>query len=386
MYNRILKLPLEGRSSLFLFGPRGTGKTSWIKKYMPNALYLDLLHFPTYSSFSAHPQRLENIVPHDWRDWVVLDEIQRIPELLNQVHRLIESRGIRFLLTGSSARSLRRNGVNLLAGRALTYHMHPLIIQELGTDFRLERALRYGLLPAAVSHENPHRYLASYVQTYVQEEVLQEGLTRDIGAFNRFLEIASFSQGQVLNVSEIARELSLGRLLVASYFDILEDLLLAVRIPVFTKRAKRKMTVHKKFYLFDTGVYKILRPTGILDTQQELDGAGLETLFLQSLQAVNDYFNLGYGISFWRTESGAEVDFIIYGPHGFHAFEIKRSAQITNKNLASLKKFHLDYPEAQLHMLYLGDHKQYYGTIQVLPFVEALRNLPQIIGQTGQHT
>ncbi len=379
MYNRILKLPLEESNSIFLFGPRGTGKTSWIKAHLPTALYLDLLDFSTYSSLSAHPNRLENLIPPHYRDWIVIDEVQRVPELLNEVHRLIENRQLRFLLTGSSARSLRRKGVNLLAGRALRYYMHPLVIQEIGADFNLQHALTFGLLPAAVSHSDPKRYLESYVQTYLREEILQEGLTRNIGAFTRFLEIASFSQGHVLNFSEIARELSLNRLMVASYFAILEDLLLAVRLPTFTLRAKRKMIAHEKFYFFDTGVYRILRPMGALDTQEEIDGATLETLFLQSLSAINDYFNLDYKIYFWRTSTGTEVDFVIYGPHGLHAFEIKRSSQITSKNLKGLKEFGQDYPEAKLHMLFLGKHKEYHGSITVLPFEEALKELPSLI-------
>ena len=379
MYNRILKLPLEGKASIFLFGPRATGKTSWIKTHLPDSLYIDLLNFSTYNSLSAHPDRLENLIPKEYEHWVVLDEVQRVPQLLNEVHRLIESRKIRFLLTGSSARSLRRGGVNLLAGRALTYHMHPLVIQELENNFNISHALKHGLLPAVIDHADPQKYMESYVQTYVREEVLQEGLTRNIGTFSRFLETASFSQGSVLNFSEIARELSLNRLMVADYFQILEDLLLATRIDVFTHRAKRKMVAHQKFYFFDTGVFKVLRPSGPLDTKEESDGAALETLFFQSLSAINDYFNLGYKIYFWRTSSGAEVDFVIYGPRGLHAFEIKRSSQVTNKALRGLKTFKQDYPEANLHLLYLGKHKEYHGDIDATPFEDSLKKLPQFI-------
>ena len=379
MYNRILKLPLEEKNSVFLFGPRGTGKTSWIKANLQDSLYFDLLEFSTYKSFSANPGRLENLIPKGYKNWIVLDEIQRVPELLNEVHRLIENYKIRFLLTGSSARSLRRRGVNLLAGRALTYHMHPFVIQELGDDFNFSYALTYGLLPAAVANTDPKKFLESYVQTYLREEVLQEGLTRNIGAFSRFLEIASFSQGNILNFSEIARELSLNRLMVANYFEILEDLLLAKRINVFTHRSKRKMVAHQKFYFFDVGVYRSLRPMGPLDIKEESDGAALETLFFQSLLAINDYFNLDYKIYFWRTSTGIEVDFVIYGPCGLHAFEIKRSSQVTNKALRGLKNFKKDYPESKLHFLYLGKHKEYHGDIDVIPFEDALKDLPKLI-------
>jgi predicted AAA+ superfamily ATPase len=310
---------------------------------------------------------------------VILDEVQRIPALLNEVHRLIESRKTRFILTGSSARSLRKKGVNLLAGRALTYHMHPLTVQELGSEFQLNTVLQYGLLPAAIGHADPKKYLESYVQTYVREEVLQEGLTRNIGAFSRFLEVASFSQGNLLNCSEIARELSLNRLLVTDYFDILEDLLLASRISVFTQRAKRKMVAHQKFYFFDVGVFRALRPMGPLDSAAEADGAALETLFFQSLRAINDYFELGYKISFWRTSAGAEVDFVLCGPRGLHAFELKRAARVDSRELKGLKAFGEDYPEAKLTLVYLGKQKEYHGNITVLPLEDALKELPVIL-------
>jgi len=380
MLKRLLSLPIKENRSIFLFGPRGTGKTSWLKTYMPDALYLDLLDFSIYNMLSAHPDRLENLIPKNVDLWVIIDEVQRVPELLNEVHRLIESRKIRFVLTGSSARSLRRKGVNLLAGRALTYHMHPLVAQELEQNFDFKHALTYGLLPSVIQYSDAKKYLESYVQTYLREEVMQEGLTRNIGAFSRFLEVASFSQGNVLNFSEIARELSLSRLTVAEYFQILEDLLLAVRIDVFTQRAKRKMVAHQKFYFFDVGVFRTLRPMGPIDTPEEVDGAALETLFFQSLRAVNDYFDLGYKIYFWRTSSGTEVDFVIYGPKGLHAFEIKRASQITNKMLKGLKAFKEDYPEAKLHVISLGKHKEYFGDIDIIPFEQALLALPQLIG------
>lgn len=378
-FKRLLKLPLEGKSSIFLFGPRGTGKTSWIKENLPDSIYLDLLDFNTYSLLSNNPGKLNNLIPPDYKNWIIIDEVQRAPELLNEVHRLIESKKYRFLLTGSSARTLRRAGINLLAGRALKYYMHPLVIQEIGDDFNLEHIIKFGLLPAAVTHENPKKYLESYIQTYIKEEVLQEGLTRNIGSFTRFLEAASFSQGSILNMSEIGRELGLNRLLVSSYFEILEDLLIASRIESFTHKAKRKMISHQKFYFFDAGVYRQIKPMGILDKVEEAEGIVLETLFFQSLKAINDYFELDYKIYFWRTHTGKEVDFILYGPKGFHAFEIKRSSVITSKSLSGLKSFKQDYPEAKLHIIFLGNHKEYHGDINVIPFELALKELPDIL-------
>lgn len=379
MFKRVLRLPLEGNSSIFLFGPRGTGKTSYLKEYLKDFLYFDLLDFGVYGPLHADPSRLENLIDPNYQGWIVIDEVQRIPELLNEVHRLIEHKKFKFVLTGSSARSLRKAGTNLLAGRALTYKMYPLIIQELGDQFSLEHAIKYGLLPSVINHPDPKKYLESYVQTYIREEVVQEGLTRNIGDFIRFLEKASFSQAQVLNVSEISRELGINRLMVANYFDILDDLLLSGRITVFTQRAKRKVIAHHKFYFFDVGVYRTLRPMGPLDSVEEAEGAALETLFLQSLNAVNDYYELGYKIHFWRTQAGEEVDFIIYGPRGFHAFEMKRSATITSKSLKGLKAFGQDYPEAKLHIIFLGKQKEYHGNITVIPLEQALKELPELL-------
>ena len=379
MYNRLLTIDPSISSSIFLFGPRGSGKTMWARASFPKAIYIDLLEFNYYKELSANPGRLAQFFPESFNDWIIIDEVQRIPELLNEIHRLIERYRFKFFLTGSSARSLKRKGVNLLAGRALRYYMHPLTQQELGKDFSLNHALQYGLLPATIGHTNPRRYLETYAQSYIREEVLQEGLTRNISAFSRFLEVASFSQGGVINTSEIAREVGVDRFVIHSYFDILEDLLIAYRLPPFAKRAKRRLTHHSKFYYFDAGVFRVLRPTGLLDTNKEMDGAGLETIFLQSLRAINDYLDLNYKIYFWRTSTGQEVDFIAYGPKGFHAFEIKRSTNVTGKSLSGLKAFQRDYPEAKLYLVYNGDHKEYHGEIAILPITEALSKLPSLL-------
>lgn len=382
-FRRILSLPLDDSNhSIFLFGPRGTGKTSYLRDRLPNCLYLDLLDDSLYAKLQAKPSRLESLIPPNYSDWIIIDEVQKIPKLLNEVHRLIEHKKYRFILTGSSARSLRKKGVNLLAGRALRYFMHPLIAQEMGEHFDIKQALQIGLLPSAVTHSHSEKYLESYTQMYVKEEVVQEGLSRNLEAFTEFLEVASFSQGQLVNYSEIARELGIDRRIVRSYFTILEDMLLAACINPFTKRAKRKVVAHKKFFYFDVGVFKATRPLGPLDTTKELDGAGLETVFFQSVSAVNDYYNLGYSIYFWRTSSGDEVDFVLYGKNGLHAFEIKRGDYIEKKALSGLKKFQVDYPEAQLHFLYGGNHYEYHDSIIVHPFVEALKKLPEILGVT----
>lgn len=366
--------------SFFLFGPRGVGKTSWLKTHYPEALYFDLLNDDIYREFLARPTRLSEKVSSNYNGWIIIDEIQKIPALLNEVHRLIENRKLKFILTGSSARKLRRKGVNLLAGRALTYNMHPLTAQELAEQFDLAKSLQDGLLPMAYLGKQPKKYLQSYIKTYLREEVLQEGATRNIPLFARFLEIASFSQGEVLNYSEISREIGVSRHTVANYFDILEDLLIASRLPIFNKRAKRKLISHAKFYYFDSGVYRTIRPRGPLDSVAEADGAALETLFLQQMQAYNDYLELEYDCYYWRTQAQDEVDFIFYGNNGFHAFEIKRKEKLYSSDFAGLKTFAIDYPEAKLHLLYGGNEEYFEADIHVMPYKDALLKLPHIIG------
>ena len=379
MFSRLLRIPVDNNKSFFLFGPRGTGKTTWIKSIFSEALYFDLLKFDLYNDLLARPGRLENLIPPGFQNWIILDEIQRIPQLLNEVHRLIETFHYKFILTGSSARTLRKKGVNLLAGRALTYKMYPLTAVELGDSFCLKKSLAWGHLPSIPSEKKPNLFLKAYVQTYLREEVLQEGLTRNLGSFSRFLETASFSQGSVLNISEIARESGIERMRVTSYFSILEDLLLASLLPVFTRRAKRRMISHPKFYFFDVGIFRALRPMGPLDSPQEAEGPGLETLCFQELSAINDYYNYEYNLYYWRTSNGVEVDFILYGPKGLLAFEIKRSSRISKKDLNGLRLFANDYPEAKLYMLYGGSRQEYVNNISILPVEKALKELPAIL-------
>jgi predicted AAA+ superfamily ATPase len=377
MYSRLIRPPKD--KSFFLFGPRGTGKTTWARSKFPKALYLDLLEAELFNDLLANPQRLENFIPKNFSDWVVIDEVQRIPELLNEVHRLIERYKYKFILTGSSARKIRRKGVNLLAGRALSYHLFPLTAAELAGSFDLNRSLAYGQLPCAYTEENPKAYLESYVKTYLEEEIKQEGFTRNLGAFSRFLEAASFSQGSVLNISSVARDCSVERKVVENYFTILEDLLIAYRIPVFTKRAKRRLVAHPKFYFFDVGLYRTLRPAGPLDIPEEIGGHALETLFLQELIAMNAYLRLGYNIFYWMAFNKVEVDFVLYGAKGIKAFEIKRTGKISNSMLRGLKTFQKDYPQSQAYFIYGGERRLREGEIEIIPIKEALKKLPQIL-------
>ncbi|OGX37540.1 MAG: ATPase [Omnitrophica WOR_2 bacterium RIFCSPHIGHO2_02_FULL_52_10] len=375
MYPRLLQPP--PKQSFFLFGPRGVGKTAWVRNQFPDALFFDLLDHQTYTQLLAAPQRLGDQIPQGYKGWVVVDEVQRVPELLNEVHRLIESRRLRFVLTGSSARKLRRRGVNLLAGRALTRHMHPLTALELGVDFDLKRALRWGCLPLACTSEKPQDYLNSYAATYLREEVQQEGFVRNIGAFSRFLEAASFSQGSLLNMAAVSRECAVSAKVVEDYFSILEDLLIAVRLPVFTKRAKRRLITHPKFYYFDAGVFQAIRPRGPLDAPEEIHGAALETLFLQEARAINDYKDLGYQLYYWRTATGDEVDFVLYGERGLCAFEVKMARNIRADDLRTLQRFRADFPRAKMRLLYLGDRRWHDRGIEVVPFVDCITHLDQ---------
>lgn len=379
MYKRLLALPSSERS-FFLFGPRGTGKTVWVKSFYPNALYLDLLESALYMDLLAQPGQLERMIPPTFEDWIVIDEIQRIPQLLNEVHRLIENKKHRFILTGSSARSLRRHGANLLGGRARMEKMHPLTAVELASRFDISKALRFGMMPVIWSHdEGFSSYLEGYIEVYLQQEVAQEGIVRQLGDFARFLKIASLSQGQPLNLSNIAREVALSRDRVVGYFQIVEDLLIATQIPPFTRRAERRLVMHPKFYFFDAGLFRALRPTGPLDISAEIDGPVLETLLLQNLRAINDCLHLGYNIHFWRTASGLEVDFVLYGPKGLHAIEIKRARSISRKDLSALEVFKKDYPQATCWMAYGGNKRLYFDAIQVIPVDEFLLELDTIL-------
>lgn len=377
MFSRIINIPEN--KSFFLLGPRGTGKTTWVKKTFPLAIYLDLLEAGLFNDLLAEPGRLEKLIPNNFQDWIIIDEVQRIPELLNEVHRLIEKYRYKFILTGSSARKLRRAGTNLLAGRVLTSSFHPLTVKELGESFALDHSLKFGSLPSVYMESDPKAYLESYVRTYLQEEVKQEGLTRSLGAFYRFLEAASFSQGSILNISSVARECAIERKVVENYFTILEDLLIGYRVPVFTKRSKRRMASHPKFYFFDTGVFRTLRPMGPLDTPEEAQGAALETLLFQELLALNDYLGLGYKIYYWRTADDAEVDFILYGERGIKAFEIKRTGKVHGSALKGLKAFASDYPMAKCYFVYGGERRMWDNNIEIVPVGELLKGLDKIL-------
>ncbi len=371
---RLFRAPTQ---SYFLFGPRGTGKSTWLKQTYPDALLIDLLNDDAFRTYSARPQRLADVVEaHTGPGPVVIDEIQRAPSLLPVVHQMIELHNdVPFVLTGSSARKLKRSGTDLLAGRAVLRTMHPYMAVELGEAFNFEECLDTGLLPVVVESHEPGDTLAAYAGLYVREEVMAEGLVRNVGDFTRFLESAALSHGCVLNAANISRECEVKRRTVEGYLAILEDLLLAVRLPVFSRRSGRALVSHPKLYLFDVGVFRSLRPSGPLYAQGDTEGAALEGLVLQHLRAWVAYSRKPLDLYYWRTRAGAEIDFILYGEDGFYALEVKNTPRVRPEDLRALKSFKSDYPQAVLILLYRGKERLLRESILCVPVKEFLTRL-----------
>jgi predicted AAA+ superfamily ATPase len=363
--------------SYFLFGPRGTGKSSWLRAAYPDAFWVDLLEPELLQRYSARPSSLAEELEGDKRvRTVVIDEVQRAPELLSVVHALRERRkSLRFVLTGSSARKLKRTGVDLLGGRASVATLHPFMACELGSSFELGAALRTGLLPLVLGAEDSQATLRGYQALYLKEEVQQEGLVRNLGAFARFLEALSFSHASVLNISNVARECAVERKTVESFVQVTEDLLLGARVPVFTRRAKRALVAHPKFYFFDAGVFRSIRPSGPLDPATEIDGAALEGLMFQHLRAWNAYRGERNQLSYWRTRHGVEVDFVLYGPDGFFAIEVKNARRVDPADVQPLREFQSDFPAAQVLLLHRGERRLNVNGVNCAPCAEFLAEL-----------
>ena len=365
--------------SYFLFGPRGTGKSTWLKQRPGATLRIDLLDRETFRLYAAHPERLLDRVkalPTPTR--IILDEIQKIPELLDVVHQLMEAHPQQhtFVLTGSSARKLKRSGVDLLAGRAALTTLHPFMAAELGKRFDMDTALETGLVPVIFSAANPLAARSAYLGLYLEQEVKSEALVRDVGSFSRFLEAIAFSHASILNITAVARECQVNRNTVQGYVEVLEDLLLAFRVPVFTKRAKRILVEHPKFYIFDAGVFRSVRPRGPLDAPEEMAGAALEGLVAQHLRAW-----IAYGqrddirLYYWRTKSGVEVDFVLYGEETLCAVEVKNARQVYRSDTKPLRAFREDYPQASVCLLYRGKERIMLDGVLCIPCEEFLRQI-----------
>lgn len=373
---RFFKVP---NLSFFLLGPRGTGKSTWLKKHFQNnALIVDLLKPDVLRSLAAYPERLQEIIEaNPNKTVIIIDEVQKLPELLSVVHSLIEDKKeLQFVLTGSSSRKLKNTEANLLGGRALRCVMHPFMAAEVGKEFSLQLALKNGLLPLVFKKQNSaQEILHAYINLYLKEEIQAEGLVRNLESFTRFLEVMTFSHTSLINVTNIAAECQVKRKTVENYIEILEDLLLGFRLQVFTKKAQRELSAHPKFYFFDSGVFYALRPKGPLDKPEEIEGAALEGLVAQHLRAWIDLQKEKYTLHFWRTRSGVEVDFIVYGPDGIWAIEVKNSAKIGINDTKSLQSFLEDYPMAKGILLYRGKERIMQKNVTCIPCEEFLLQL-----------
>ncbi len=369
---RILDLPaLIEKKSHFLFGPRQTGKTSLIRHTLKGVRVYDLLDTSIYLALSQNPGRIGQELTTKDR-LVVIDEIQRLPDLLNEVHRLIETRGIRFLLTGSSARKLRRGGVNLLGGRARTKYLHPLTYKELGDKFDLARAMERGLLPSIYFSDDPWADLQAYAGSYLQEEILAEGATRNLPAFSRFLKVAALCNSQIVNFTNISNDAQVARTTVYEYFEILKDTLILYELPAWRKSKKRKPLASSKYYFFDVGVVSVLQGRKFRPGTPEF-GEAFETYLVHELINYSDYVS-GENLSYWRSTSGFEVDFII-GDHT--AVEVKAKENLSVSDLKPLRALSEEKKLKRYLCVSLEPRRRRFEDVMVLPykdFLEALWN------------
>ncbi|CBE67188.1 conserved protein of unknown function [Candidatus Methylomirabilis oxygeniifera] len=367
---RILDLPaLLENKSYFLLGPRQTGKTFLIRHALQGTRVYDLLDSSIYLALSRRPERIaQELTPHD--RVVVIDEIQRLPELLNEVHRLIEERGIRFLLTGSSARKLRRGGVNLLGGRARTTHLHPLTYRELGRRFDLIRAVERGLLPSIYFSDDPRADLQAYAGSYLQQEIVAEGMTRNVPAFSRFLRVAALCNGTIVNFTNVANDAQVARTTVYEYFEILQDTLVLHELPAWRRSKKRKPVASSKYYFFDIGVVAALQGREYRPGTPEF-GEAFETYVMHELLSYRDYV-FGEPLSYWRSTSGFEVDFII-GDHT--AVEVKAKEHLSPQDLKSLLALAEEKNLKRYLCVSLEPRPRTIGQVTALPFREFLEQL-----------
>ena len=374
MYARLLPTP---ERSVFLFGPRGTGKTTWIHDRFPDAATYDLLDTGEALRLSKDPGVLyQELAGLPLGAWAVIDEVQKVPELLNEVHRLIESRRLRFVLSGSSARKLRRRGVNLLAGRAVTTTMFPLVSAEVGFDLDLGRVFSEGMLPMARAGDGSRDYLRTYAETYLVQEVQAEALTRSLGAFVRFLEIAARQNAQATNAASIARDAGIDRRTVQSHFAILVDTLIGFWLPAWKLKAATRQVQQSKFYFFDCGVVRSL--SGRLPyppTPEEL-GPLVETFVVNELRAFLGYSGRHYRLHYWRSYDGAEVDVLCETAAGFVAIEIKSSARWDKRFNRGLHRVREHLPQgAVCYGVYLGRRAALWDDVRVLPVLDFLKRL-----------
>jgi uncharacterized protein len=360
---------LLAKKSYFLFGPRQPGKAFLIRQELSNLQVYDLLDSSIFFDLSQNPGRLgEELRPQS--RCVVIDEIQRLPELLHEVHRLIESRGIKFLLTGSSARRVRRGGVNLLGGRARTKFLHPLCWRELGEHFDFARVIHRGLLPSIYFSDDPAADLQAYAGSYLQQEIVAEGATRNVPAFSRFLRVAALANGTVVNFTNLANDAQVPRTTVYEYFEILKDTLIIHELPAWRQSAKRKPLVSSKYYFFDVGVVATLQGREFRQGTREF-GEAFETYLMHELMCHRDY-STSQPLSFWRSASGYEVDFIL-GDHT--AIEAKAKKNVSAGDLRSLRALAEEKKLKRYICASLEPRSRQISGVTILPVIEFLQGL-----------
>lgn len=376
MFTRILAAPSQ---STLLIGPRGTGKSTWINTHFKDCPTYNLLDAAEALSLNRNPARLYRETSGLPRgSWVIIDEVQKAPVLLDAVQRLIEEKGIRFILSGSSARKLKRGGANLLAGRAILRPFFPLVSAEVGYKVGAEeREFWLGMLPTAFTFENPRDYLRTYATTYLQEEIRAEALTRNIGAFGRFLEVAARQNGQVTNVAGIARDAQVARQTVAGYFEILVDTLIGSWLAAWKLKRATKQIRHPKFYFFDAGVCRALCERLPYPPMEEEKGFLLETFLLHELRAYLSYSGLNYPIHYWSSHDRVEVDFLIEDANGYVALEVKAAREwraAFERGIFRLRD-ELGQGKVRAYGIFGGARPQEGSRVPVLPWSDFLRRL-----------
>ena len=373
MFERFLKLKDAEEDSVFLWGARQTGKSTLLGTLFPGQRYYDLLKGDIFERFNRRPELLrEELLTAGEHELVIIDEVQKIPQLLDEVHWLITNRKIRFILCGSSARKLKRSGANLLGGRAVRNILFPLVSAEI-PDFDLDRALVNGMLPRHYLAADASKRLQAYIGDYLQEEIRAEALTRKLSTFGRFLEVAALSCGEMLNYNNIARECGVSAPTIKEYFSILEDTLIAYFIPAYRKVVKRRLIHAPRFYYFDLGLTNyLLRRRDLLPGSPEY-GKAFEHFIVQELLAWKQYTNSRHELTYWRTASGFEVDIIL--GDGLAAIEIKSAREIHSHHLKGLKAFAEEHPETRLIVVAREETRRISGHVEIIPYQEFLQKL-----------
>ena len=374
-YKRIQKIVDAQEDSVFLWGARQVGKSTLVKALYPEAKVYDLLMSDEYGRLMRRPQLLREELEHLGKEsLIIIDEIQKIPQLLDEVHWLIVNRGIRFILCGSSARKLKRVGTNLLGGRALSVNLYPLVSAEI-PDFDLIHAINHGMIPRHYMAANPKKRLQAYIGTYLKEEIQNEAVVRQLASFNRFLDIAAQCDGEMVNYSNVAQDCGVSAVTVKEYFNILEQTLIGYMIPAFTHSKKRRAVTTSRFYYFDVGVVNhLLNRTNLRPGSADF-GHAFEHLMIQEMVAYLSYSESDERLSYWRTASGYEVDAII--GDGRVAIEFKSCEEVQSKHTKGLRAFSEDFTDAKLIIVSLDRHRRLLNGIEVLPAIEFLHMMWQ---------